>query len=143
MSDETGNCPEPDNAVKRDRLTDEEREAIRRLSPSGDPLASRTVTLTPEERRVFHGLLGRLGGEQVMIDTDTCRDSELLAAELRRFHVVIDASEHTFTDAEREALEKLRKWAYEIARDNAFTDEVCDAAGAANKALTSFLERHK
>ena len=42
-------------------LTDAEREAIRQLSPCGDPLASRTVTLTPEERRVFHGLLERLG----------------------------------------------------------------------------------
>lgn len=47
------------------------------------------------------------------------------------------------TDAEREAVEKLRKWAYEIARDNAFIDEVCDAADAAHKALTAFLERHK
>ena len=64
MSDETGDCPEPDNAAKPDSLTAEEREAIRRLSPSGDPLASRTVTLTPEERAVFHGLLERLGGEQ-------------------------------------------------------------------------------
>ena len=44
----------------RTRLTDEEREAISRLSPSGDPDASRTVTLTPAERKVFHGLLERL-----------------------------------------------------------------------------------
>jgi hypothetical protein len=28
MSDETGDCPEPDNAAKRDTLTDAEREAI-------------------------------------------------------------------------------------------------------------------
>jgi hypothetical protein len=42
-------------------LTDAEREAIRSLSPSGDPLASRTVTLTPDARRVFHRLLERLG----------------------------------------------------------------------------------
>ena len=32
------------------RLTDAEREAISRLSPSGDPEACRTVTLTPAER---------------------------------------------------------------------------------------------
>ncbi len=62
MSDRTGHCPEPDNAAKPDRLTDAEREAIRRLSPCGNPLASRTVTLTPDERRVFHGLLQRMGG---------------------------------------------------------------------------------
>jgi hypothetical protein len=47
-------CPSP-------TLTDAEREAIRSLSPSGDPLASRTVTLTPDARRVFHRLLERLG----------------------------------------------------------------------------------
>ncbi len=43
-------------------LTDAEREAIRSLAPSGDPLASRTVTLTPDVRRVLHGLLTRTGG---------------------------------------------------------------------------------
>ena len=48
--------------IERLRLTDAEREAIRSLAPSGDPLASRTVTLTPDVRRVFHGLLERLGG---------------------------------------------------------------------------------
>ena len=46
--------------VARLRLTDEERDAILRLSPSGDPLAARMVLLTPEDRRVFHGLLERL-----------------------------------------------------------------------------------
>lgn len=45
--------------VAKLRLTDEEREAIRRLAPSGDPLASLTVTLTPGDRKVFHGLLER------------------------------------------------------------------------------------
>ncbi len=48
-------------AQSQPTLTDEEREAIKRLGPCGDPLASRTVTLTPTERRVFHGLLERLG----------------------------------------------------------------------------------
>jgi hypothetical protein len=57
-----GTVREAAEQIARLRLTDAEREAIRRLSPSGDPLASRTVTLTPEERRVFHGLLERLGG---------------------------------------------------------------------------------
>jgi hypothetical protein len=47
--------------IARLRLTEEEREAIRNLAPSGDPLASRTVTLTPNVRKVFHGLLERLG----------------------------------------------------------------------------------
>lgn len=54
------------------RLTDSEREAIRRLRPSDDPLASVTVTLTPAERTVFHGLLERLGDKEAahMSDTD-------------------------------------------------------------------------
>ena len=51
---------EPAKPGLQPSLTDDEREAILRLSPSGDPLAARTVTLTPEERRVFHGLLERL-----------------------------------------------------------------------------------
>jgi hypothetical protein len=42
-------------------LTDAERDAIKRLGPCGDPMASRIVTLTPEERAVFHDLLRRLG----------------------------------------------------------------------------------
>ena len=52
-SGKSGNAGQP-------TLTDEERDAILRLSPSGDPLASRMVLLTPEDRRVFHGLLERL-----------------------------------------------------------------------------------
>ena len=44
----------------RPTLTDDEREAILRLSPSDDPLAARMVLLTPEDRRVFHRLLERL-----------------------------------------------------------------------------------
>ena len=48
--------------LRQGRLTDAEREAIRSLAPSGDPLASRTVTLTPDVRRVLHGLLTRTGG---------------------------------------------------------------------------------
>jgi hypothetical protein len=41
------------------RLTDAERQAIRGLAPRSDPLASLTVTLTPGDRKVFHGLLER------------------------------------------------------------------------------------
>ena len=48
-----------------------------------------------------------------------------------------------FTDQEREAILKLRKWAMEIAGDNAFVDQVCDAADEAAMAMDSLLERHK
>jgi hypothetical protein len=43
----------------------------------------------------------------VRIDPDTCRDADLLAAEVRRLHGVIAASEPALTDAERAAIEKL------------------------------------
>ena len=60
LLDRRGGLPDREQPT----LTNSERQAIRRLSPCGDPLASRTVTLTPEERRVFHGLLERMGGER-------------------------------------------------------------------------------
>ena len=47
------------------------------------------------------------------------------------------------TDAEREAVDKMRVHLYEISRDNAFIDEVCDDAKAACEAIAAFLERHK
>lgn len=47
------------------------------------------------------------------------------------------------TDAEREALNKMRVHLYEISRDNAFIDEVCDDAKAACAAVMAFLERYK
>jgi hypothetical protein len=52
---------QPFDSAPTTTLTDAEREAIKRLGPCGDPLASRIVTLTPEERAVFHDLLRRLG----------------------------------------------------------------------------------
>jgi hypothetical protein len=39
------------------------------------------------------------------VDPDTCRDPDLLAAEVRRLRGVIAASQPTLTDDEREALE--------------------------------------
>ena len=39
------------------------------------------------------------------IDPDTCRDPDLLAAEVRRLKAVIAAGEPTLTDSEREAVE--------------------------------------
>ena len=38
------------------------------------------------------------------VDPGTCRDADLLAAEVRRLQGVIAASEPTLTDAEREAV---------------------------------------
>ena len=49
----------------------------------------------------------------------------------------------TLTDAEREALNKMRVHLYEISRDNAFIDEVCDDAKAACEAIAAFLNRYK
>ena len=37
-------------------------------------------------------------------DPDTCRDPDLLAAEVRRLRSVIESGEPTLTDAEREAV---------------------------------------
>ena len=45
------------------------------------------------------------------VDPDTCRDADLLAAEVRRLRAVIAAGEPTLTDAEREAVE----WCVEMA----------------------------
>jgi len=46
------------------------------------------------------------------------------------------------TEAEREAVEKMRVHLYEISRDNAFIDDVCDDAKASYLAISEFLERH-
>jgi hypothetical protein len=40
-------------------------------------------------------------------DPDTCRDPDLLAAEVRRLRAVIDAGDAALTDSERKALEKV------------------------------------
>jgi hypothetical protein len=45
------------------------------------------------------------GADEMRIDPDTCREPDLLAAEVRRLQAVIDAGEPTLTDAEREAIE--------------------------------------
>ena len=58
-------------------------------------------------------------------------------------HVVPLYRQPTLTDAEREAVDKMRVHLYEISRDNAFIDEVCDDAKAACEAIAAFLERHK
>lgn len=49
------------SAASGSKLTDAEREAIKRLTPRGDLGMTLTFTLTPAERAVFHGLLERLG----------------------------------------------------------------------------------
>jgi len=41
------------------------------------------------------------------IDPDTCRDPDLLAAEVRRLQAVIAAGEPTLTDEERDVLDRL------------------------------------
>lgn len=41
------------------------------------------------------------------IDPDTCRDPDLLAAEVRRLRNVLAADDPWLTDAEREAVERL------------------------------------
>jgi hypothetical protein len=56
-------------------------------------------------------------------------------------HVVPLYRQPTLTDAEREAVDKMRVHLYEISRDNAFIDEVCDDAKAACEAIAAFLER--
>ena len=43
------------------------------------------------------------------VDLDTCRDPELLAAEVRRLRGVIAAGEPTLTDAEREAVARAAR----------------------------------
>jgi hypothetical protein len=65
------------------------------------------------------------------IDPDTCRDPDLLAAEVRRLKAVIAAGELTLTDWEREAIEAA--------------DAYMSAAGCHNtnvqKTLRGLLER--
>lgn len=43
------------------RLTDDERDLLRRLGPSADPLASYVTTLSPADRKAVHDLLTRQG----------------------------------------------------------------------------------
>jgi hypothetical protein len=56
ISDISGDCPAPDNAAKRDRLTAEEREVLGNVA---DDARYRGMSYT---ERVVRGLLERLGG---------------------------------------------------------------------------------
>ena len=50
------------------------------------------------------------------VDPDTCRDPDLLAAEVRRLRAVAAAGEPTLTDEEREAIAASREfWLAEAA----------------------------
>ena len=71
------------------------------------------------------------------VDPDTCRDPDLLAAEVRRLRAVIAAGEPTLTDAEREAIEASREfWAAESACE--LRDETDERYA---DALSGLLER--
>jgi hypothetical protein len=67
------------------------------------------------------------------IDPDTCRDPDLLAAEVRRLRSIITASEPRLTDDEREAVATAM---HDYAADNA--DEACAEIEAT---LRGLLER--
>jgi hypothetical protein len=71
----------------------------------------------------------------VRIDPDTCRDADLLAAEVRRLQGVITASEPTLTDAERAAIKVC---------ESAYSDNDMDAGCWQIAAtLRGLLERTK
>jgi hypothetical protein len=55
------------------------------------------------------------------IDTDTCRDPDLLAAEVRRLEAVIAARQPTLTDEEREAVKECLRCAYSATHPTAAT----------------------
>lgn len=59
------------------------------------------------------------------IDPDTCRDPDLLAAEVRRLRNVLAADDPWLTDAERECV----KWAEEIAGNCEEFDRVATLRG--------------
>ena len=70
------------------------------------------------------------------IDPDTCRDADLLAAEVRRLQAVIAAGEATLTDAEREAIR--------TAADAYYVRGAADGRESVNAAtLHGLLERTK
>jgi len=56
------------------------------------------------------------------MDPDTCRDPDLLAAEVRRLAAVIAAGEPTLTAEEREALDYMLRHAAWAASEGAFAD---------------------
>jgi Arc/MetJ family transcription regulator len=56
------------------------------------------------------------------IDLDTCRDPDLLAAEVRRLQGVIAAAEATLTDEDREAVHYMLRHAAWAAANGAFAD---------------------
>ena len=70
------------------------------------------------------------------VDPDTCRDADLLAAEVRRLRAVIASATPTLTDAEREAVERA------VAEFAGLADEF-DALKDAKRAATlrGLLER--
>lgn len=51
-------------------------------------------------------MLNDVEQKRMRIDPETCRDPDLLAAEVRRLQGVIAAGEATLTDEEREAVER-------------------------------------
>jgi hypothetical protein len=56
------------------------------------------------------------------IDPETCRDPDLLAAEVRRLQGVIAAGEATLADEEREAFDWMLRHAAWAAANGAFAD---------------------
>jgi hypothetical protein len=56
------------------------------------------------------------------IDPDTCRDPDLLAAEVRRLQGVIAAGQATLADDEREAVHFMLRHAAWAASEGAFAD---------------------
>lgn len=66
----------------------------------------------------------------VRIDPDTCRDPDLLAAEVRRLRAAIESEPLTLTPAEREAIH----WAI---------GDVADITGPVEDTLRGLLERTK
>jgi hypothetical protein len=56
------------------------------------------------------------------IDPDTCRDPDLLAAEVRRLEAVIAAGEATLTDDDLQAVDWMLRHAAWAASEGAFAD---------------------
>ena len=82
-------------------------------------------------------------------DPDTCRDSELLAAEVRRLRAVIDSGSTTIDDAEaaRNEIDRLKLTRYERhcierVRDT-YADEDDVACNEIAAVLDGLLERTK
>lgn len=74
------------------------------------------------------------------IDPDTCRDADLLAAEVRRLRAVIASAPLALTDAEREAVVKAWHGLLKLA---AFEKHLIDEHLADAGTLNALLERTK